>query len=59
MLRHKRNGVPGVSARSIRLTTAREVLRTDGIEAAARFLGSPSLDSTAAALNHDWGRRGV
>ena len=44
----------GVSARSIRLTTARGLLETDGIEAAARFLGSPSLDNTAAALGHKW-----
>ena len=50
---------PGVTARSIRLTTAREVLHTDGIEAAARFLGSPSLDSTAAALGYDWSAGGV
>ena len=48
------SGRPGVSARSIRLTTAHSVLQAEGIEAAARFLGSPSLDSTAAALNHDW-----
>ena len=48
------SGRPGVSARSIRLTTAHKVLQTDGIEAAARFLGSPSLDNTAKALNYDW-----
>ena len=48
------SGRPGVTARSIRLTSARRVLEADGIEAAARFLGSPSLDSTAAALRHDW-----
>ena len=47
-------GRPGVSARSIRLTTGRRVLDVDGIEAAARFLGSSSLDSTAAALGHRW-----
>ena len=47
-------GRPGVSARSIRLTTARRVLDSDGIEAAARFLGVPSLDTAAAALRHDW-----
>ena len=46
--------VPGVSARSIRLSAARTVLDCDGIEAAARFLGSVSLDTTAAALNYDW-----
>ena len=50
-------GRPGVSARSIRLTTARRVLDSDGIEAAARFLGVPSLDTAAAALRHDWRRR--
>ena len=49
-------GVPGVSARSIRLTTARKILDSDGIAAAARFLGSPSLDSTAAALEYRWRR---
>ena len=47
-------GVPGVTARSIRLTTARRVLESDGIEAAARFLGSPSLDTTATALQYKW-----
>ena len=47
-------GLPGVTARSIRLTTAAEVLEERGIEAAARFLGSPSLDRTAAALGHVW-----
>ena len=45
---------PGVSGRSIRLTTAHKILQADGIEAAARFLGSPSLDNTATALNYDW-----
>ena len=53
------SGRPGVSARSIRLTAAHRILLADGIEAAARFLGSPSLDSTAAALNYDWKQRGV
>ena len=48
------SGRPGVTARSIRLTGARRVLEADGIEAAARFLGSPSLDSTAAALGYRW-----
>lgn len=47
-------GRPGVTARSIRLTTARRILDTDGIEAAARFLGSASLDTTADALGHLW-----
>lgn len=49
-------GRPGVSARSIRLTTARRILDVDGIEAAAKFLGSRSLDSVASALRHDWER---
>ena len=47
-------GRPGVTARSIRLTTARRVLDEHGIEAAARFLGAVSLDTTAAALQHPW-----
>ena len=47
-------GRAGVTARSIRLTTARRILETEGIEAAARFLGSPSLDNTARALHHNW-----
>ena len=57
--------VPGWSAKPLvsahdrimgthRLTAARQVLERDGIEAAARFLGSPSLDHTAEALAHDW-----
>ena len=52
-------GRPGVTARSIRLTTANRILQTDGIEAAARFLGSPSLDSTADALGYQWGSGGL
>ena len=48
------SGRPGLTARSIRLTTARRVLDVDGIEAAARFLGAVSLDAVAAALRHDW-----
>ena len=51
-------GRPGVTARSIRLTTARRILDTDGIEAAARFLGSVSLDAAADALGHLWRQRG-
>ena len=47
-------GRPGVTARSIRLTTARRILDTDGIEAAARFLGLASLDAAADALGHRW-----
>ncbi len=46
----------GVVARSLRLTTARRVLNADGIEAAARLLGSPSLDGTAEALGYRWRR---
>ena len=48
------SGIPGVTARSIRLTTAHRILDTDGIEAAARFVGAVSLDAVAAALRHDW-----
>ena len=48
------SGIPGVTARSIRLTTARRILDDDSIEAAARFLGAVSLDAVAAALRHDW-----
>lgn len=44
----------GVTARSIRLTSARRILDTNGIEAAARFLGNMSLDNTARALHHRW-----
>ena len=44
----------GASPRSIPLTAARRVLERDGIVAAARFLGSPSLDSTARVLGHSW-----
>ena len=47
-------GRAGVTARSIRLTAARRVLETSGIEAAANFLGSASLDTTADALGHTW-----
>ena len=50
------SGRPGVTARSFRLTTARRILDSHGIEAAARFLGSPSLDSTATALGYRWGQ---
>ena len=48
------SSTPGVTAGSIRLTAAAEVLARGGIEAAARFLGSASLDAAAAALGHDW-----
>jgi integrase len=43
-----------VSARSIRHTFARRVFEESGIEAAALFLGSDSLDATARALVHEW-----
>jgi integrase len=46
--------VPGVTARSVRLGVAQQVLHTDGLEAAARFLGSRSLDGTAASLRYEW-----
>lgn len=47
-------GLPRVTARSIALAAAAEVLERDGIVAAARFLGSNSLDTTAASLGFDW-----
>ena len=47
-------GRAGVTARSIRLTTAKQVLDEAGIEAAARFLGMTSLDTVADALAHTW-----
>lgn len=49
-------GLEGVSADSIRLHAARRVLDTDGIVAAARFLGWKSLDRTAETLGHGWRR---
>ena len=51
-------GIPGVTARALRLTTAKQILDTDGLAAAAQFLGSPSLDNTANALDFDWRRDG-
>ena len=47
-------GLPGVTVRSIRLTGARRELEAHGIEAAARFVGTPSLDTAAEALGHNW-----
>ena len=44
----------GVTARSFRLTTARKILESESIEAAARCLGAVSLDTVADALGHDW-----
>ena len=59
-------GRPGVSARSIRLTTARRVLDVDGIEAAARFLGrrrwttqQPRSDTAGSATMARGGFRDV
>jgi hypothetical protein len=39
---------------SIRLGAARKVFDSDGLEAAAIFLGNQSLDATAKALRYDW-----
>lgn len=50
-------GEPGITPMSIRLTAARAILDSDGLEAAARFLGAVSLDRTAAALGYDWAGR--
>jgi hypothetical protein len=47
-------GVPRVSARSIRLGRARSIFESDGLIAAARFLGDQSLDATAASINYRW-----
>lgn len=47
-------GRPRVTARSIALASAAQVLDREGIVAAARFLGSNSLDATAASLDFDW-----
>lgn len=40
----------GVTATSISLTTAKQILETDGLIAATDFLGKASLDRTAASL---------
>ena len=47
-------GTPGVTARSIRLHTAKRILEAAGLEAAAWFLGSDSLTSVVKALGYDW-----
>ena len=47
-------GTPGVSARSVRLYTARGILEAVGLEAAAWFLGCDSLTSVVKALGYDW-----
>ena len=49
-------GLEGVTADSIRLHAARKVLDSEGIVAAARFLGWKSLDRTAETLGHHWRR---
>ena len=43
-----------ISGRSLRLTAARRAFGRGGIEAAARLLGSPSLDTAAEAINYQW-----
>ncbi len=47
-------GLPGVAVRSIRFAAARHVFEAQGIEAAARFLGSRSLDVAAESVGYDW-----
>ena len=47
-------GTAGVSARSVRLYTAKQILDRLGLEAAAWFLGSDSLISVVKALGYDW-----
>ena len=43
-----------MTVRSIRFAAARKVFEAEGIEAAARFLGTPSLDTAADAVGYDW-----
>ncbi|WP_420443079.1 hypothetical protein [Candidatus Poriferisodalis sp.] len=50
-------GRPGIKAGSIRLTAAAAIAASDGIFAAARFLGNKSLDRTVAALG--WNSHGA
>ena len=45
---------PGITASSLRLGAGLQVLNSDGIEAATRFLGYQSLDTTAQVLCYDW-----
>ena len=47
-------GTAGVSARSVRLYTAKQILDSLGLEAAAWFLGADSLTSVVKALGYDW-----
>ncbi len=44
----------GVSATSIALGAAAQILVESGLEVAARFLGKQSLDATAKALRYEW-----
>ncbi|MCY3631081.1 MAG: hypothetical protein OXH29_00215 [bacterium] len=44
----------GITPDSLRFGTARQVLETSGIAAAARFLGYTSLDRTARTLEYKW-----
>ena len=44
----------GVTAKSIRLGAATVVLESQGLEAAALFLGNNSLDATARMLRYEW-----
>ena len=46
--------VPGVTARSVRLYTAKQILEAVGLEAAAWFLGADSVTSVVKALGYDW-----
>lgn len=46
--------VPRLSSRSIRLGRARSIFESDGLVAAARFLGDRSLDATAASIDYRW-----
>ena len=46
--------IDGVTGMSIRNTAARQIFEQHGIESAARFLGTASLDTAAAAVGHEW-----
>ena len=45
---------PDITGRSLRLTAAHRAFKRGGIEAAARLLGSPSLDTAAEAIDYQW-----
>ncbi len=47
-------GVPGVSARSVRLYRAGRILRSLGLECATWFLGLATLTTAADTLGYDW-----